>query len=306
MPARTRRPATEVETEAAAAVAATEPKTETEAQPADVVVDEQPKPKPPPPPVLAPDDPDWHDPFACRYCRVMPGQRHLDDCARPDGNQPDVAALPVQVLFSRAMGEVGAISKDGQITEGPQRYKFRGIEQVQQRLQPILVRHGLVILPTTLDRIDHPVRTTRSGGSMYAVALHVRFTVYGPAGDSLEMDAWGEGADSGDKSSGKAHSMAYKTAMLEAFCIPTETDTDDGDRTRPEDTFSDEQRQRAQRAWGAALEATDEPTLAGVRHRAQALLEVPVEVDGQTMPLDQAFTGRRRFITAQQPPAGES
>jgi hypothetical protein len=221
----------------------------------------------------------------------------------PDAAEEKIPAEPdprtsVVVLFSRAMSEVGSIAKEGEIKEGPQKYRFRGIEQVQQRLQPILVRHGLVILPRTLERIDHPVRTTRSGGSMYAVALHVEFTVYGPAGDTLVMSAWGEGADSGDKSSGKAHSMAYKTAMLEAFCIPTE-DTPDGDATVPEDTYSEEQRTRAGRAWQAALECPDEPCLADVRQRAAQILEVPVEIDGQTVTLEERLRGRLAYLRQQ-------
>lgn len=306
MPARTRRPA--VEAEAAAAV-----ETPADEQPAPTTVavpdDEQPAPAEPTPPapvwpdvVHVTDDgtlvrllPNSSSETGPTFEPITPPEARRDLFGRPIQPEPE----PVQVLFVRAMGEVGAIAKEGRITEGPQKYAFRGIEQVQQRLQPILVKHGLVILPTTLERIDHPVRTTRSGGSMYAVALHVRFTVYGPLGDTMEMDAWGEGADTGDKSSGKAHSMAYKTAMLEAFCIPTETDSPDADRTVPEDTFSDEQMERARRAWAAALEANDEPTLAGVRHRASALLEVPVDVDGQSMALDQAFTGRRRFLVSQ-------
>lgn len=228
------------------------------------------------------------------------------------GHRPGSDGGPesVVVLFARAMGEVGVIAKDRRIEEGPQKYAFRGIEDVQQRLQPILVRHGLVILPRTLERIDHPTRTTRSGSSMYAVALHVEFTVYGPAGDRLVMSAWGEGADTGDKSSGKAHSMAYKTAMLEAFCIPTEADTPDGDRTVPEDTYSDEQRDRAGRAWQAALGVTTEEALAGVRQRAAQILEVPVEIDGQTVPLEERLRGRLAYLRQQAaagatPPAEE-
>lgn len=313
MPARTRRPAVEAEAQDAAESVAGEPETETETTTVGVP-DEQPEPAPAPAP--------WPDVVhitddgtLVRASMVVNGPPTFEPIelprpvvnnifGQPMGESPE----PVVVLFSRAMAEVGAIAKEGQITEGPQRYKFRGIEQVQQRLQPILVKHGLVILPKTLARIDHPVRTTRSGGSMYAVALHVRFTVHGPAGDQLVMDAWGEGADSGDKASGKAHSMAYKTAMLEAFCIPTEADTPDADRTVPEDTYGPDQLERAARAWAAALEATDQPTLAGVRQRAAALLEVPVDVDGQSMPLERALTGRLRYLTtqAEQQGAGET
>lgn len=238
-----------------------------------------------------------------------PGADALARDAVPDGWSPELippadpplsgTGQSVVVLFSRAMGEVGSIAKDRQIEEGPQRYKFRGIEDVQQRLQPILTRYGLVILPRTLERIDHPVRTTRSGGSMYAVALHVQFTVYGPAGDTLVMSAWGEGADSGDKSSGKAHSMAYKTAMLEAFCVPTSEDTPDADRTVPEATFTEEQRARARVAWEAALDTTDEAALSVVRNRAVALLEVPVDYQGQTATLAERLVGRLAYLRQQ-------
>lgn len=214
-------------------------------------------------------------------------------------DRPDLDTRTVVERLIDVMGEVGAIEKGRQVTEGPARYAYRGIEDVQAALQRLLVRHRVLILPSTLQRIDHPPRQTRAGTAMYAVALHVEFTAYGPAGDTVTMTAWGEGADTGDKASGKAHSMAYKTAMLEAFCVPTERDTVDGDTTSPEVTFTEEQRDRAGRAWQAALAAPDLPALAGIRNRAQALLEVPVEVDGQTAPLGERLTGRARYLQQQ-------
>jgi hypothetical protein len=212
----------------------------------------------------------------------------------PKGEAADARTVVERLID--VMGDVGHIAKGRQVQEGPAKYWYRGIEDVQAALQGLLVRHRVLILPTVLQRIDHPQRTTQRGSAIYACALHVQFTCYGPAGDTVALSAWGEGADTGDKASGKAHSMAYKTAMLEAFCIPTEGDTIDGDRTAPEVTFSEEQRTRAGNAWTAAMACTTEAGLSEVRSRAQALLDVPVDVEGTSVPLEEALRGRLGYI----------
>ncbi len=45
------------------------------------------------------------------------------------------------------------------------------------------------------------------------------------------MKTYGEAMDSGDKSTNKAMSAAYKYAAMQAFCIPTEGDHDTENQT---------------------------------------------------------------------------
>jgi len=132
----------------------------------------------------------------------------------------------VQALAA-VMAEVGAVGKDR--TNAQQGFRFRGIDDVMNALHGPLARHGVLVVPETLERLAE-TRKTAKGGDMNVVHLHVRFTFHGPAGDMVAGSAWGEAQDSADKATGKAHSMALKTFLLEAFQVPTQ-DLADADAT---------------------------------------------------------------------------
>jgi hypothetical protein len=57
---------------------------------------------------------------------------------------------------------------------------------------------------------------------MKGVTLTVTFRFYGPAGDYIDASATGEASDAGDKAMPKAHSVAFRTMLLQALCIPTD------------------------------------------------------------------------------------
>lgn len=218
----------------------------------------------------------------------------------------DADIVPIYVALSRVMRDIGAISKSRQVQSGPARFAFRGIEDVQNALHPVLARHGVMVLPQVLERLDLPVRTTNSGGSQYTVALHVRYAFVGPAGDVIHASAWGEGQDSGDKATGKAHSMSLKSAMLQVFMVPTE-DTDDADRNSPEPTFGRVQIARAEAARDAAAKVTALDRLQAIGNTAhtEGILDAPITAEGEAMSL-RAYLDRRRAVLtsapAQHPP----
>lgn len=107
-----------------------------------------------------------------------------------------------------------------------QGYKFRGIEEVQNALAPVLARHGLLILPRFTDRVVVE-RMTKSGGVAFYVTVTGEFDfVAAEDGSKHTVRTYGEAQDSGDKATNKAMSAAYKYAAFEAFCIPTEGDND--------------------------------------------------------------------------------
>jgi hypothetical protein len=132
----------------------------------------------------------------------------------------------VHQALAAVMAEVGAIGKDRDNDQ--QRFKFRGIDDVQNALHGPLAKHGVLIVPSVLERIAE-TRQTANQKSMNVVHLHVAFSLHGPAGDELTGSAWGEAQDSGDKATGKAHSMALKTFLLETFMVPTK-DLEDADQ----------------------------------------------------------------------------
>lgn len=118
-----------------------------------------------------------------------------------------------------------------------QGFAFRGIDDVYGALAPLLAEHGLVILPHVLTR-DVTERQTNKGGTLIYTTLRVRYDfVCAEDGSSHAVVVDGEAMDSGDKSTNKAMSAAYKYACLQAFCVPTEGDND-ADASTPAPTVA--------------------------------------------------------------------
>ena len=114
-----------------------------------------------------------------------------------------------------------------------QGYTFRGIEDLQNALAPVLAQHGLVILPRYRDRVVTE-RQTKLGGVMFHVTIEGAFDFVAVEDASTHtVITYGEAMDSGDKATNKAMSAAYKYAAFQAFCIPTEA-MPDADATTPE------------------------------------------------------------------------
>jgi hypothetical protein len=135
--------------------------------------------------------------------------------------------LSIYELIPRVMADIGAVAKSG--ASGVP-YQFRGIEQVMNALHPAMVKHGVFILPAKVIT----VRDDRLGPKQaHMVMLTMGYRIYGPRGDYVEVEGVGESVDYSDKASNQAMSMAYKYAILEAFCITTE-DQQDGDRHSPQ------------------------------------------------------------------------
>lgn len=133
--------------------------------------------------------------------------------------------------LNRVMRDVLAVGKDG--FNESQGYNFRGIDGVVNAVGPAFREHGVIAIPVSTEA-TYETFNTRSGALMHSCMLTVRFRFYGPAGDFIEAEARGESADSGDKSTPKAHSVAYRTLLLQALCIPT--DEPDPDATSYERT----------------------------------------------------------------------
>ena len=132
--------------------------------------------------------------------------------------------------LSAVMGDVQAVGKTGH--NSSQNYNFRGIDAVVNAVGPAFRQHGIVCMPT-VEGIERREYATRSGSAMLNVSVLVRYVFTGPAGDHLDCVVWGEAADSGDKATSKAFSVAYRTALLQALCIPTdEPDPDSSSHER--------------------------------------------------------------------------
>ena len=113
-------------------------------------------------------------------------------------------------------------------TNASEQYDYRGIDDVCNRLAPLLAQHRLCILPRVLER-SCDERSAPDGSVLMRVALHVAFDVVCSRDGSVHsIRTCGEALDAGDKATAKAMTAAYKQALLQAFCIPIQG-TEDAD-----------------------------------------------------------------------------
>lgn len=116
------------------------------------------------------------------------------------------------------MKGIGAIGKDRD--NKAQGFKFRGIDDIYNELHQHLATHGLFSVPEVLEE-RREERATRSGGTTTHVILKIKYSIFAEDGSSVSAVIIGEGADSGDKATNKAMSIAHKYFFLQLFAIPT-------------------------------------------------------------------------------------
>jgi hypothetical protein len=129
--------------------------------------------------------------------------------------------------ISKVQGELAkiGISKGRQSTQGAT-YWFRGIDDVYNAVAPLLPVHGLVIIPRMVSRVCVD-RLSNAGKAIYYVTVDAEFDFVSAEDGSMHTaKTFGEAMDSGDKATNKAMSAAYKYALFQIFCIPTEGDND--------------------------------------------------------------------------------
>lgn len=137
---------------------------------------------------------------------------------------------------TRALAATG-IGKTRENTD--QKFMFRGIDDVLNALAPLLPEHGLCVLPRAVSRDVMP-RKTKSGGDTYNVTVRVEYDFVSVKDGSIHTaSAYGEANDTQDKATGKAMSMAYKSAAIEAFCIPIVGDDADAGIAQWDSQFAD-------------------------------------------------------------------
>lgn len=108
-----------------------------------------------------------------------------------------------------------------------QGFQYRGVDDVMNVVSSLLAKHGLLILPRVTRR-ECIERQSAKGNALFYAILEVEYDFVSAEDGSKHVVGpfVGEAMDSGDKSSNKAMSIAYKYACFEAFCIPVEGDND--------------------------------------------------------------------------------
>lgn len=121
--------------------------------------------------------------------------------------------------LAAVMEDVRAVRKADRNNQ--QNYAFRGIDAVMNAAGPAFRKHGVVVVPM-LEEVNYRDVQTSTGKASRECTVKVRYRFHGPAGDFIECVTPGESMDFGDKGAPKAMSVAYRIALLQALCLPTD------------------------------------------------------------------------------------
>lgn len=139
------------------------------------------------------------------------------------------ATAEIYRVLPLVMKDIGAIGKDRENRD--QHFKFRGIDDVYNAVQPAFTKHGVFIVPN-VEACEQSDRQTSTGKTQIHTLIRGTFTFYANDGSSVVARVAAEGLDMSDKSVNKAMSQAMKYALFQVLCIPTEDE--DADATSPE------------------------------------------------------------------------
>jgi hypothetical protein len=143
-----------------------------------------------------------------------------------------MSGLHVYQAISAVALDLAALGVPKSMTNPDDGYDYRTIDALMNRLSPILARHKLCILPRVLER-SATDRPGVNGEMLVSVTLKVAFDLISPEdGSSHCIELYGEALDRGDKATAKALTAAYKSAMLQTFCVPV-TGSEDPDASSP-------------------------------------------------------------------------
>lgn len=188
----------------------------------------------------------------------------------------------VQALAA-VMEDVRAVGKGDRNQQ--QGYQFRGIDSLLNAVGPAFRKHGVVAMPMLEESNWRDVQTT-TGKPSREVTVKVRYRFYGPGGDFIDAVVPGESMDFGDKGAPKAMSVAYRIALIQALCLPTnDTDPDAESFERASSGQSDESRP----AGNAQSNGNPKGTVSPAR-RANDLVKILLTVDTN----ERAATGIER------------
>lgn len=139
------------------------------------------------------------------------------------------AKKTVWEALAAIMDELPAIPKMRKMTEGPAKYSYRGIEDIDVKLKPLLAKHGVTFVPRPR-QFEVREMTTKSGARNDEVLVLVDYTISGPDGTFVMGGGLGQARDTSDKAANKAMTAAYKQVLTQTLCIVEEADDQDNER----------------------------------------------------------------------------
>lgn len=133
--------------------------------------------------------------------------------------------------IQQVSNEINNIEKDMTVGSGSYSYKAVSDIQVTLAVKRAETKHGIASVPIKQEQVGSEViRTIRKDGNeglTYVDTIKLTLKIVDlESGESIEVESFGKGIDSGDKGFGKASTYARKYALLNAYKIPTGEDPD--------------------------------------------------------------------------------
>jgi len=123
--------------------------------------------------------------------------------------------------------EIPAILKEKEFknAQGKIIYKFRGIDDLYNAVNPLFKKHRVFMTPEVLSH-ESTERVTGSGSVLFYEKLEVKYKLFAEDGSFVDAVTRGIGMDTGDKAANKAMSVAQRNVLTQMFTIPTEEPKD--------------------------------------------------------------------------------
>lgn len=125
------------------------------------------------------------------------------------------------------MNEVKGIDKSMQVGSGAMAYKGVPDQEVKKIIGNAMHKNGLCLLPigvdptTTISRWEEEWNGNVKQKQSVFTEVKAKYLLLHESGESIELEGYGHGVDSQDKSAGKATTYALKYALLYTFLVPT-------------------------------------------------------------------------------------
>jgi len=153
------------------------------------------------------------------------------------------------------MKDVKGIDKSMTVGSGNNSYKGVPDQEVKKIIGEAMEKHGLCLLPigvdakTKIDRWEEEstyngVTTKKMKQSVFTESK-TKYLLLHTSGESIELEGYGQGVDSQDKSAGKSTTYALKYTLLYTFLVPTGK-IDDADTTHSDDIQTPQAKQPVQ------------------------------------------------------------
>lgn len=134
------------------------------------------------------------------------------------------------------MGEVSYIQKE---RSKDVKYTLKTENAVIQAIRPAMLKHGVYMYPVGVKDVAHSQFEAGQYKNIWnrIVAVHVYRFVHAESETHIDVEVFGDGADTGDKAGNKSMTTSKKYALLEAFLLETGDD--------PDETSSEEMKRSA-------------------------------------------------------------